>query len=115
MGLNGRVGTGAEAGRQLVLVWGGVRGLLQLRPGLELGELLVLGLTKRLGSPCAEGELEFELELGLELVVVVVVGLVVMMMRLGLELELVWWWWLVQVVGLELVLWWWLLLLLVAA
>jgi hypothetical protein len=46
MGLNGRVGTGAEAGGQLVLVWGGVRGLLQLRPGLELGELLVLGLTK---------------------------------------------------------------------
>ena len=46
MGLKGRVGTGAEAGGQLVLVWGGVRGLLQLRPGLELGELLVLGLTK---------------------------------------------------------------------
>ena len=56
MGLNGRVGTGAEAGGQLVLVWGGVRGLLQLRPGLELGELLVLGLTKGLGSPCAEGD-----------------------------------------------------------
>ena len=60
MGLNGRVGTGAEAGGQLVLVWGGVRGLLQLRPGLELGELLVLGLTKGLGSPCAEGVLKID-------------------------------------------------------
>ncbi len=52
-------GTGRDwgkAGGQLVRVWGGVGELLQLRSGLELGELLVLGLTNGLGSPCAEGD-----------------------------------------------------------